>query len=116
MSTKPEQGATPRPWKVGDRGGAGGVPILAGARFGYVLARISGYSTSDSKDEANAALIVKAVNAHDALVEALTLAKKEIRGLHDRLFPDGWIIYQTHSPEMKQINEAIAAAEQTETT
>lgn len=62
---------TPRPWKVGERGGAQGVPILAGARFGYVVARISGYSTSDDKDEANASLIVRAVNAHDALVVAL---------------------------------------------
>lgn len=48
---------------------------------------------------------------HIALLDALVLAKQEIRELHDRLFPDGWIIYETHSPEMRQINAALALAE-----
>lgn len=60
--------------------------------------------------EANARLIAAA----PALYEALALAKKEIRALHDRLFPEGWIIYETYSPEMKQINAALELAEKGE--
>lgn len=58
---------TPTPWKVGLRHSAQGVPVLAGRGYGYVVTRIYGHSTSDAKDEANAAFIVEAVNNYDAL-------------------------------------------------
>lgn len=49
-------------------------------------------------------------NTQTALLDALIIAKREIKELHDRLFPDGWIIYETHSLEMRQINAALALA------
>lgn len=67
----------------------------------------------DSAEEAitTARLVLKRVDAHDALVEAVKTAQTVIRELHDRLFPDGWFVYIAHSDEWKQIEAALALAQ-----
>ncbi len=57
---------------------------------------------------ANAERIVKAVNCHDDLVEALKIARDTIEALHGEV---AWDIYDKHSPEMNAINKALAKAE-----
>lgn len=66
----PGKAHTP-PWKVG-RGPAGEVEILGGMRMNAspILA-----SMEHDDREANAALIVRAVNNHDALIAALETAE-----------------------------------------
>ncbi len=62
--------ATPKPWRIKSRNGYGelnGVNIGDGR--GYILATAIG-DVPELDSEANADLIVRAVNAHDALVEA----------------------------------------------
>jgi len=66
--------ATPRPWSV-SRNNAGAIPphfqppeILGRGGHACVAAQLG----NGPEAEANAALIVRAVNSHDKLVEALT--------------------------------------------
>lgn len=70
---------------------------------------------ADVYDEEHAASIVKECNAHDPLVAALTKAKETIRafngmGMKGNAEQMCWDAYQ-HSPEMKEINAALAMAE-----
>lgn len=78
-------GATPRPWRVHENGGdATWLTILQGAwdishndaeNPGVVAsARYSGMSPAENR--ANAELIVRAVNSHDQLVEALKAVQR----------------------------------------
>lgn len=52
--------------------------------------------------------MIRAVNCHDDMLEALKTAKETIRAWHG---PNAWDIYDRVSPEMRVINEAIAKAE-----
>lgn len=74
-----EQTHTPTPWikeaKWGDLHGANGDPVMV---YGLGLAHV-GTPTPDS--EANAAFIVRAVNAHDAL----TADNDRLKGVCDEL-------------------------------
>jgi hypothetical protein len=69
-----------------------------------------------ARNDADAAFIVRAVNAHDELVAALKRAVETIRAFHaigtttDQAEQLGWSLYQ-QSPEMRQINAALAKAE-----
>lgn len=64
--------ATKRPWRVGRAHGIKGV-------YNIMCDEIS-----DEEDIANARLIVKAVNCHDELVEALKLALKSMKECDER--------------------------------
>lgn len=48
------------------------------------------------------------MTAVEELLEALKDAKKTIRAWHGEV---AWDIYDSHSPEMKRLNAAIAKAE-----
>lgn len=73
---------TPTPWTLGDSYGAGkGYAICAGPQ---VLARVVGFGYPTGigrhlQSDANAALIVRAVNAHAALVEAIEAVRAVIQ-------------------------------------
>lgn len=107
MST-PEQGATPRPWRVSKFDGRYSIVAEGAITIAPSLAEI------DTHPQANAALIVKAVNAHDALVAALYTAKAMIRlNARDEAQDDeAWKRFQENSPGMKEINAALKAAEE----
>lgn len=64
---KQQKGHTPIPWAIG----ADGKTIMAGRGFGYVVACISGASTSGRRDKENSRFIVQAANAHDELLAAV---------------------------------------------
>lgn len=81
-----ESKATPRPWTVGKtRFGSWGI---AGGAFTHEspLAQIQDW---DEAAEGDARLIVRAVNSHDALVEALQGALLQIEYLHAKFTPTG---------------------------
>lgn len=96
---------TPTPWAMRERSAPREVRLKRrhweiGAPNGFGVAIVFGI------DDGNAAFIVEAVNAHasllrqrEDLVAALERAKKCIRIWHGRA-----------SPEMKQINAALASA------
>ena len=66
---------SPRPWEIGD-GPEGVIPILAKDKPYLCVVRYSDNpNLSKAEGEANAAHIVKCVNAHEKLVEVLKDAK-----------------------------------------
>jgi hypothetical protein len=72
-------------------------------------------NTPSAEEQANAELIVRAVNSYDAMREALELAKETLRvfngmGMSGEIAKRCWEAYQ-HSPEMKQINAALSLTE-----
>ena len=73
MSTQDFSKATPRPWTVKDDpvNPERGAVYIEGPN-GWRVQAIAECDVGDHDREANAALIVHAVNHHDALVEALT--------------------------------------------
>ena len=76
-------GATPRPWRVGVDGDvfAGGhvVSLIADADGDQVeAANVLSTNISKAEARANAALIARAVNAHEELVTMLTIAAKRL--------------------------------------
>lgn len=91
-------GASPRPWYTAD-----GDKIeceLPGGKWG-VIATCDSPTNERSENEANAALIVRAVNAHDALLEAALGVLAAI---------DAYTVTPTH-PRVDALRAAIAAAE-----
>ncbi len=66
MTGKP----TPTPWRINHRITDGGAPMIEGCNRWIAKVYFEGGS-EDPEVHANAALIVRAVNAHEALVEAL---------------------------------------------
>lgn len=68
--------ATDRPWEynTGENGS-----VVYNSDIGTIATLSYDYGTPD---EANAALIVQAVNAHDALVEALDVAEELLQAMH----------------------------------
>ena len=96
--------ATPRPWKVGTRN-----PGRVMTDF-KVIAQTDFIDESHptSEHEANARLIVRAVNAHDELLAACKLALTFSReGCPD----PGCLVCQQHDAETAQLKAAIALAE-----
>lgn len=91
-----EKKHTPTPWKFSPWHIEEG-PSAVRAPAGHIVCTTA--------SDADAELIVRAVNAHDDLVKALEKAKEIIRIWHG---PDAWEIYDSHSPEMKPINAALA--------
>ena len=63
--------ATPRPWAVCDDRPDGELCIVTGDEHRLPIAMVDTQNTGDAQAAADAVLIVRAVNAHDALVEAL---------------------------------------------
>lgn len=80
MSTQDQ--ATGRPWKIGERWDHGNADIEILSETGretWIVARMFA-DPKEGVQEANAALIVRAVNSHDALIEALEFARNELSG------------------------------------
>lgn len=67
-----------------------------------------GLSAWDEQGRVNAAFIVRAVNNHEALIDALREAKDLIKIWHGDV---AWDVYDALSPEMIRINRALALAE-----
>lgn len=65
-----KQQHTPTPWRISEVFGRGHKNHIAGADD-YQVSDCESYKKSLIEQEANAAFIVKCVNAHDELVEAL---------------------------------------------
>lgn len=61
--------ATPRPWKA--ETALGKSSIITDNDANLHITTVDGYSRSEKEDEANAALIVEAVNHYEAMREAL---------------------------------------------
>lgn len=85
---------TPTPWKLGEENVGGGFNIYAGPmRIAHtsIQARVISPSTrllDEPEAKANAALIVKAVNGHEALLDFA----RNVAGLDDRLLLDAGVI------------------------
>lgn len=66
--------ATPRPWRLGARGKRGYKQFISSEqwdRFATVYVRMKRDAVDDPEGLANAALIVRAVNAHDNVLQCL---------------------------------------------
>ena len=94
---------TPTPWEVKDHS-----YIFANKKL---VGRIQGFTLSDETNEANAAYIVKAVNAHEGLVKAAKNALETLKSVQadteDDNMPMPW-------PEIDELEQALAALEQGE--
>ena len=110
---------TPPPYRVGKQGStivsdsAEGL-TLNGATGPENVEYYGGNLIAESMSPGNAEFFSRAGNAHDPLVAALTKAKETIRafngmGMSGEVEKACWDAYQ-HSPEMKEINAAIALA------
>ena len=73
--------ATPRPWAVCDDRPDGELCIVTGDEHRLPIALVDTQNTGDAQATADAALIVAAVNAHDALVAACEAALAAIGGI-----------------------------------
>lgn len=71
--------ATARPWLV-ERDGVGQFVVVAPREHDHLLITGVLANLTPKQDEANAALIVRAVNHYDALVEALEAAANRLTG------------------------------------
>lgn len=74
--------ATPRPWSI-----SRSFPEYINGPDGKTIIDCNGPQASNVLDIANAALIVRAVNAHDTLVKALETARSRV-GAKGGLNPD----------------------------
>ena len=93
--------ATPRPWKVSD---LDKFRIVADDNAGrYVAITYHDMLHNTEMNEANAQLIVKAVNCHDELVEALKLSYRSLTIDSD--------MEKDFAVEIKKIKQALAKAE-----
>lgn len=107
---------TPTPWHTrGSFDGSGDIGIVAGNGHDTELVaeayRMVSRMNENAPVDDNAAFIVQACNAHDALVAALTEAIDLIRIWHGIQNGAGaWNIYAEHSPEMKRLYAALALA------
>jgi len=110
---------TPPPYHVGKHSGtivsdsAEGITINGGTGAENVE-YYGGNLIAESMSPGNAEFFSRAGNAFDPLVAALTIAKDTIRALHGIEFKGEaeerlWALYQG-SPEMKEINAALAIA------
>lgn len=93
---------TPTPWKI-EFNSKCEIVAKEGtiATLDLPMKRELGYDGACLLEEANASFIVKAVNSHEALVEALKLARVLLGGFED--YPG--------SSEAKKIEEALKQAE-----
>lgn len=76
---KTKENATPRPWSISYK--IGDAIICIGETETYGTDYYGGKLICESVEPSNAKLIVKAVNCHDDLVEALKQAKSFIKGM-----------------------------------
>lgn len=111
MKTKQE--ATARPWVTHDATACNSVEIHPDTEEGengeHIIAECPLEGSNESREiaEANAALIVRAVNAHEALKEALTLALPYVEtALEDQGYKPGAV-----DRMVRQIRDALALAE-----
>ena len=117
---------TPTPWHTenspGDWGLPGSVSVFGDGKevcsTEYTTPYCVGASRSDiagyDRAQADAALIVRAVNAHDALVEALQAVNDWLQGLEDGAEegdPLKAIRERAHAPIRKTIGAALTLAE-----
>ena len=82
---------TPTPWIVSDHAGRAARGWIKSVCKGFperMVAQALGQETVEER-ESNAAFIVKAVNNHQKLVEALIEAEKQIEYLHEKFKPTG---------------------------
>lgn len=101
---------SPRPWKTSSAANEPSKRWIDDANGHAVAIAVtaSGAFTRELPEaEANAAFIVRTVNNHAKLLEALATARTTIRALHGDV---GWHIYERSSPEMQQINAVIESA------
>lgn len=81
---------TQTPWRVSsfEQGAAGSARVIMGDD-GFSIAHVM--DRTQAENEVDAAFIVAAVNSHDALVKALTLAQDILsrRPFSDALWPNG---------------------------
>lgn len=94
MSREVEATATPRPWRVGEDGSyydVKGASIVYDALVGNTTIEVPVVAPDASLTPQDAALIVHAVNAHDALVEATRVAALELTQLNKPGSPLGSI-------------------------
>jgi hypothetical protein len=101
--------ATPRPWR--DTITRDGDLIIEG-RYGERIAYIEDMETSGAEDHANARLIVRAVNSHDALVAVAQQVINFYEGLRTyfeengrRAMESGWVL-----SDLRPIYDAARAA------
>lgn len=85
----------------------------------YDLFDGEGNEIATIESRTHAAMIVRAVNTHDALVAALIKARLIIRewqgmGMSPEAEGDVWAIYDRNAPEMKAINAVLALASDTQ--
>lgn len=113
----PDTTHTPTPWgyalqEAGDEqyGGSGSTPFLITSicDLGWNLAAVIG-DVPNLPAEANAAFIVRAVNAHDDLVAALKQCRDELVSIHHG---DSDMEHaEKHSAGLRMANAALAAME-----
>jgi len=70
--------ATPRPWAVCDDRPDGELCIVTGDEHRLPIALVDTQNTGDAQATADATLIVRSVNAHDALVDAASALLAEL--------------------------------------
>lgn len=103
---------TELPWMVGSNGRSviRHVPDLADGYDHFMVSVASAHSlVSGAEAAANAALIVRAVNSHDALVKALKSARYRLDKIESQSN------FETHH-EVAEIDAALAQCEQHEKT
>lgn len=81
--------------------------IIAEMRDGAFIGEANTKYIVDEEMEANAELIVRAVNSRSELAEALKEAMECIRIFHG---PQAWEIYERSSPEMQRFKTALKNA------
>lgn len=98
--------ATPRPWRRGTSGNAQFIIALGGeAEPSITVAEIWYGTLSREERNANADLIVTAVNAHDSLAEACRLALIEM----DRITGDIGFEPERASERLAVVNALVSA-------
>ena len=107
-----ETQATPRPWKITRTEGSLGVGLDWAITGRWTAIATLFDEDDDPEQEANAALIVRAVNNHDALVEALEALLAAVPEKPYWLKPDaeseGYFEVNLPEPVVEQARAALA--------
>lgn len=109
MTDRTQDKATPRPWKCRPRRSRHRAYWIV-ADDGLKELYVALVETRLGREKPDAELIVRAVNAHDELVEALRIARGYVKATHGTLAgvmgPENLI-----SPDLAKIDAALAKAE-----
>ena len=81
---------TPTPWIVSEDGATIKSKWITSFGTPIMVAELSGYIIGNRVQKANAEFIVRAVNAHEELVEALTLVFHQAENFEQKAF-DMWL-------------------------